>query len=270
MNLIIGQVIKMFEEILIMIGFALFSFCISHILLRYTPEPLNKIVRILAMVGIIIHELLHVLMCILTNARIKEITLLGKRRYKGKEKENDDKFEYFGRVRLSDKRRLTFLQALLIGLAPLIFSFWLFFLLWEQILNPQLDIMLFFLYLFIMISTVLAAAPSFEDLTSIPQAFKNDPHYSLYQIFLSTLSIITVWIVIVEFQISFFHEIINYILIMIFYYIFKYSFRGLNELIYKIRFKNAIPSNRIKYRAYRRKRFKPTKPRKLGKREAPW
>jgi len=262
----------MFEEILIMIGFALFSFCISHILLRYTPEPLNKIVRILAMVGIIIHELLHVLMCILTNARIKKITLLGKRKYKGKgkEKENDDKFEYFGKVRMSDKRRLTFLQALLIGLAPLIFSFWLFFLLWEQILNPQLDIMLFFLYLFIMISTVLAAAPSFEDLTSIPRAFKNDPHYSLYQIFLSTLSIITVWIVIVEFQISFFHEIINYILIMIFYYIFKYSFRGLNELIYKIRFKNAIPSNRIKYRAYRRKRFKPTKPRKLGKREAPW
>ena len=195
----------MFEEILIMIGFALFSLCISHILLRYTPEPLNKIVRILAMVGIIIHELLHVLMCILTNARIKKITLLGKRKYKGKGKENDDKVEYFGKVGMSDKRRLTFLQALLIGLAPLIFSFWLFFLLWEQILNPQLDIMLFFLYLFIMISTVLAAAPSFEDLTSIPQALKNDPHYSIYQIFLSTVSIITVWIVIVEFQISFFH-----------------------------------------------------------------
>lgn len=121
-----------------------------------------------------------------------------------------------------------------------------------------------------MASIVLAAAPSLADLIIIPRAFKEDPYYSLYQIFLTILSVATVWVIVIEYQVSFFHEIINYILIMIFYYIFKYSFRGLNELIYKLRFRNTIPRNRIKYRAYRRKRFKPTKPRKLGKREAPW
>ncbi len=262
----------MFEEILIMIGFALFSFCISYLLLKYTPDPLNKIVIMLAMVGIIIHELFHVLMCVLTNARIKKITLLGRRKKKENQKENKDESEYFGKVTISDRRRLTFLQALLIGLAPLIFSFWLFFFLLEQILNPELDIMLFFLFLFIMVSIVLAAAPSFADLTSIPRAFKNDPNYSLYQIFLLVISIITVWMIVIMYQISFFHEIVFYAVIMIFYYIFKYGLRGINELILTIRSrKNTLPT-KINYSRYTRTRgrFKPTKPRKLGIEEAHW
>ena len=130
----------MFEEIIIMIGFAFFSCAISYILLRYTPDPLNKIIKLLAIIGIIIHELCHILMCLITNARIEKIRILGR----NENAQNKGEFNYFGNVKLEKRRKLTFLQALLIGLAPLIFSFWLFFFLWGQILNPKINVLLFF------------------------------------------------------------------------------------------------------------------------------
>jgi hypothetical protein len=250
-----------------MVGFAIFSFFISHLLLKYTPDPFNKLVKSMAILGIIIHELCHIVMCLLTNTHIEKIRLLAK----DENKEMRGKFDYFGNITVKGGNRLTFLQALLISLAPLMFSFWLFFYLWDLIFNPELNMMLFFLYLFVMISIVLAAAPSFADLISIPKAIQQDPHYSLYQAILLSLSIIAVWILALVFQLSFVHEFITYILIMIFYYAFKYSFRGINELFQTLRLRNVnLLSNQIPYGLFTRRRFKPTKPKKLGIEEAHW
>jgi hypothetical protein len=264
----------MFEEIIIIIGFLLFSFLISYLLLTYTPEPLNKMVKALAITGIIIHELCHIAMCVITNTRIESINLIGRLENKEKDTNNKDpKYDYYGNVRINGNKRITFLQALLIGLAPLFVSFWLFFYLLEQLFNPQLNIFLFFLYTFIMISIAIAAAPSLADVRTIPNAFKNDPRYSMYQIFLSVLSILLIWVLINIYQLSFFlfHEVINYVLIMITYYVFKYSFRGINQIIYKISSRNRRLSNRSHhFKRYTRRRFRPTKPRKLGKEEAHW
>ena len=66
----------MFEEILFMIGFALFSLLVSHLLHKYTPEPVYNIVKFLAIIGILIHEACHILMCLITNVRIEEIRIL--------------------------------------------------------------------------------------------------------------------------------------------------------------------------------------------------
>jgi len=264
----------MFEELIIIVGFLLFSFLISHLLLTYTPEPLNKIVNALAIIGIIIHELCHIAMCVITNIRIESINLIG--RLENKEKDTSEKYgkySYFGNVKISGNKQFSFLQATLIGLAPLFVSFWLFFYLLEQLFNPQLNIFLFFLYAFIMTSIALAAAPSLTDVLTIPKAFKNDPRYSMYQIFLSVLSILLVWVLINIYQLSFFlfHEVINYVLIMITYYVFKYSFRGINRIIYKISSRNRRLSNRSHhFKRYTRRRFKPSKPYKLGKEEAHW
>lgn len=262
----------MFEELLIIIGFLLFSFLISYLLLTYTPEPLNKIVKALAIIGIIIHELCHIAMCIITNARIENINIIDRAENKEKEKIGKyGRYNYFGTIKISENKRLTFLQATLIALAPLFISFWLFFYLFDQLLNPQLNIFLFFLYAFIMISIALAAAPSLADILCIPRALKNDPYYSIYQIFLSALSIFLVWLLINIYQFSFFHEAMNYILIMIVYYVFKYGFRGINGIIYKISSRNRRSSSRSHhFKRYTRRRFKPTKPRKLGREEAHW
>jgi len=261
----------MFEELLIIFGFLLFSFLISYLLLTYTPEPLDKVVTALAIVGIIIHELCHVAICLITHTRIESITLINK-------KENEEKktTSYYGNVRIKGNKSMTFLQAMLVGLAPLFVSFWLFFYLLEQLFNPQLNILLFFLYIFVMTSIALAAAPSLADVRTIPRAFKSDPQYSMYQIFLSALSILLAWMLINIYQLSvfsffLFHEAMIYILIMLVYYVFKYSFRGINGIIYKISSRNRRSSNRSQhFKRYTRRRFRPPKPRKLGREEAHW
>ena len=152
----------MFEEIIFMVGFAIFSVIMSYILLVVAPEPLNKFFQVLAVLGIVIHELCHVLMCLLTNTQIRTMKII-------ELSDSKSKFglKYGGRVELKDHVKLSFLQALLIGFAPLYISFWLFFFLWEQLKNPSLEVVIFYLYIFIMVSLVLSAAPSLADLFAI-------------------------------------------------------------------------------------------------------
>lgn len=215
----------MFEEIVFMVGFALLSIALSYILLKFAPNPIDKFFRVVAVVGIVVHELSHALMCILTNTHIRRIKIM-------KRADPESKFglKYGGRVDLKDYVKLTFLQALLIGLAPVYISFWLFFFLWEQVKNPNLDLVVFFIYLFVMISLVLSAAPSFADIFAIFGAFHFDWRYSLYQIGLLLLSVATVWLVITYYQIQVFHEIITYISIFVGYSGFKAGAMGLKSM----------------------------------------
>lgn len=236
----------MFEEIIVMVGFAVFSVIASYILLKYAPNPLLAIFRCIAVVGIIIHELSHALMCVITNTRIRTIKLL--ERSDGKSAFG---LNYGGRVELKDYVRLSFLQALLIGFAPIYISFWVFFFLWGQLKNPGLDVLMFYIYIFIMISLVLSAAPSFADILAIFGAFHFDWRYSLYQSGLALLSITTVWLVITHYQIQFFHEIVSYVLVFIGYYGLKIGFKGVKKL-----YSNSFIKRN-------RKRVKDTKPKTL-------
>ena len=196
----------MFEEVIIMIGFLLFSIIVSYILLKYTPSPLNKLVLGLAIIGIIIHELCHLLMCIITNAPVKSVKLLERFNLYGKEGE---KHGYRGNITVNMEKKFTFLQAFLIGFAPLIFSFWLFFYIMDLLFTAELDAYIAIILMFIMVSIVLAAAPSAADLLNIPGAFQDNAKYSCYQIFLLSISIISVWILLILYQLTFFHEIVN-------------------------------------------------------------
>ena len=247
----------MFEEIVFMVGFAVFSVILSTILLKYSPNPLHAIARFIAIVGIIIHELSHALMCIVTNTKIRKIKLL--ERTDGK---SSFGLKYGGRVELKDYVRLTFLQALLIGFAPIYISFWLFFFLWGQLTNPSLDVLIFYIYIFIMISLVLSAAPSFADVLAIFGAFHFDWRYSFYQIGLTLLSITTVWLVVSYYQIQFFHEIVTYVFVFIGYYGFKVGFKGVKNMY--VHFLGRKSRNMIKNRspkALTRRRVKPARER---------
>ena len=218
----------MFEELIFMACFLIFSIMISYILIRYTPSPLNKLVLGLALIGIVIHELCHFLMCIITNAPIKSVKLLERIKFYG---EQGKKYGYRGSVTINTDKKLTFLQALFIGFAPLIFSFWLFFFLLELILTAVLEAYIVIIFMFIMVSIVLAASPSAADILNIPKAFQDNAKYSCYQILLLIISITSVWILCISYQVSFFHEIVNYLLIMVFYYGFKYGFKGINKIL---------------------------------------
>ena len=113
----------MFEELIFMLGFMVFSIVISYILLNNTPNTIRKIAQCLAIVGIVIHELCHLLMCFITNTTVKKVTLLKKIKLE----EDNSVSKYFGKVEVDGEKRLSFLQAILISLAPLYISFWLFF-----------------------------------------------------------------------------------------------------------------------------------------------
>ena len=253
----------MFEEIVFMVFFAVLSITLSYILLKFAPNPIDKFFQIVAVVGIVIHELSHALMCILTNTHIRSIKIM-------KRADPESKFglKYGGRVDLKDYVKLTFLQALLIGLAPLYISFWLFFFLWEQMKNPNLDVVIFYVYLLVMISLVLSAAPSFADVVNIFGVFYFDWRYSLYQIVLLLLSVGTVWLVITSSQIQVFHEIVTYIAILVAYYGFKSGAMGLKSIYlhYVRKRKGLFYKRKIKSKSMTRRRVTPLK----TKEEAQW
>jgi len=122
-----------------MVDFAIFSVLLSYFALKYAPDPLDKIVRALAVGGIVIHELTHVLMCLITNTRIDSVNLF----QRNKSQDEKSKLNHRGRVVLGDFSQLSFLQAALIGLAPVYISFWLFFFLWDQIKSTNIDVTFF-------------------------------------------------------------------------------------------------------------------------------
>ena len=236
----------MFEEFPIIIGFLVFSIIVSYLLLEYIPRPFDKIIIGLMIIGIVIHELFHVLMCFITNTPVSNVKFLDK--IKREENPEYIRYEFNGSVNIREGKKLTLLQAVLVALAPLLFSFWLCILLVDQVIHPR-NAVSFFLSFFIVLSIIFSAAPSSTDLKCIPNALKNDPQYSFHQILLLLLSIFCVWLIMLNLKQLFLHEIIVYILVMVFYYIWKYGFRFLNYLksLVLMRFNSKISQKRCGY-----------------------
>lgn len=228
----------MFEEVPIIIEFLLFSILVSYLLLKYVPEPFKKIFVGFMIVGIIIHELFHLLMCLITNTPVERVNLLEK--IKSGEGSGYIKYEFYGSVSINRDKEISFLQAILVAVAPLFFSFWIFFLLLHQVIHPVNEI-IFFVCLFFVLSIMFSAAPSSTDISCIPRAFRDNPKYSTYQILLLLLSILLVWLLIPILKLPIIHETILYLFIMLFYYLLKYGIKMVGLIC---RF--AIPSKNIK------------------------
>jgi len=225
----------MFEEIPFVIGFLLVSLVLSAVFFNVEYKPLKIAVQVVANIGVIVHEISHVLMCIVTNTKINNITLLKKL-----ENEQPSNKIYGGQVTIQPDPRISFLQALVVGLAPLFISFWIFFFLLSELSNPNISDFIAIFYVFLMVSLILGSAPSKGDLYQITSAFSYDIRYTFYQIFLVVISIFSVWIIITAQQIPIIHEIVNYIFILIGYYVLKYLIKGVNRVINGIFKKNKL------------------------------
>jgi len=252
----------MFEEMPFVLGFLLVSLVLSAVFFNVEYKPLKIAVQVVAIIGVIVHEISHVLMCIVTNTKINNVTLLKK-----VENERHSNKIYGGQVNIQPDPRISFLQALVVGLAPLFISFWIFFFLLSELFNPNIIDIVAIFYVFLMVSLLLGAAPSTGDLSQIASAFTYDIGYTFYQIFLVVISIFSVWIIITAQQIPIIHEIVNYIFILLIYYALKYSFTGVNRLFHRI-FKNrslSVP-NPIK----RRRVMRQFHPKRTREKEAQW
>ena len=238
----------MFEEIPFVVGFLVVSLVLSLIFFRVQYKPLKIVVQVVAIIGVIIHEISHVLMCFVTNTKIDSVILLNKLENKG-----DSNKVYGGQVNILPNPRISFLQALVVGLAPLFISFWIFFFLLHELYNPNTTDFLAIFYIFIMVSLILGSAPSKGDWNQIASAFTYDIEYTVYQIFLIAISIFSVWYVVVALQIPVIHEIINYIFFFVGYYLLKYSFKGVYQSVNGIFKKFSLPRHRSIKRLTRRR-----------------
>ncbi|HEC37548.1 MAG TPA: hypothetical protein ENI29_04885 [bacterium] len=248
----------MFEELPFILGFMMFSVIFSYLLFHYIGSQ-SKIIKSLAIVGIIFHELCHLFMCIITNTPRESVSL-----FKKVESEYGAPIKYYGYVKVNDTR-ITFIQSFLISFAPLYISFWVFFFLLNFLINSQVDILIFILIFYIMVSIVLSAAPSFADLAVIPKTFQNFPEHSLYQIFLLTISVLSTWMIVEGYNIQAFHEIVIYLIIATFYFGFKYGFKLIDRIYYSIQMKYRYKtiSNKDTFKRFTRSRYKPKKQRAI-------
>ncbi|MFW9879655.1 MAG: hypothetical protein ACFFG0_41805, partial [Candidatus Thorarchaeota archaeon] len=219
--------------------------------------PLSKIVKALAVVGILIHEICHIVMCFITHSPIEKVLLIKKVEFE----KDPGKIGYYGQVNVYEDK-VSFLQAFLISFAPLYISFWLFFSILHFLFNNQFTPIVFFISIFLLISLVLSAAPSLSDLAIIPKAFAFDVDNSLYQIFLVILSILTTWITVFAFNVHFLHEIIIYLIIAGFYFIYKFGFRLTRNVFYLIYEKhtNRIDKKYLQNRGILKRKRKSWKP----------
>ena len=107
-------------------------------------------------------------MCIVTFSPVEKVRIL--------EKGESDKnrfVTYFGEVYIKTQE-VSFLKAVLVGLAPSFLSYWFFIYLLDIFIHNQVHIVTLFFLIFIMISLIFSANPSQTDLELIPEAFDND------------------------------------------------------------------------------------------------
>ena len=218
----------MFEEVPIILGFMLFSIAFSYLVMKYTPKPFIMIAKVIAIFGIIIHEICHIVMCVISRTPIEEISLLKRMEFE----KDSTKLGFYGQVKVYE-HKVSFLQALLVSFAPLFLSFWIFFWTLNILIRVPVHPLFFVFSIILMISLVISAGPSISDITMIPKAFSYDTQNSLYQVFLVTLSILATWLI--EFSSKYlFHEWHIYLIIISFYFVYKFGFQLVKYIFYSL------------------------------------
>jgi hypothetical protein len=130
-------------------------------------------------------------------------------------------------LRESDALQMSFMQGLLASLAPLFVCTFVFLFMLDVIYNMKSILEIKILAGIVCCSLLFGSAPSGADINMIINSFRRNPEYSLFQIILGVLSILLITFVI---DISFlnlpfevFYYILNCLLVIGFYFVFKGS-----------------------------------------------
>ena len=224
----------MFEMFEILMWFPIFLLAgyVCEKLLWRDIGPFKYVVYCLAFVGVVIHEICHFIMSLLVGVQPRAISVKFK-------SETTDRVAPHGYVDVGEKKK-SFMQAFLIGFAPLFFSTWLFFLcLYVIFFDPDLNGSISsdtvpFVVLgcgFLCVSLLIGLTPSRADLGVIGKAFNEDVGYSLYQIGLVVLSGFLVWLYLISFEIALVLDVVYYVLVFLFYYGLKYFILFVRKLL---------------------------------------
>ncbi|MBN1801455.1 MAG: M50 family metallopeptidase [Candidatus Lokiarchaeota archaeon] len=221
------------------------------------PDRLRTVLMAFFFVGVFIHEISHAIAAFLVGLKVNHFEV----KWRSARTGNISPHGSVG----TDVRR-SFLQQLVVSIAPLLVSTWLFFLFLDLALKAQFADVINLLAGFACVSVLFSASPSYQDFVLIGRYFKKDVMYSLYQIGLISASLTIVLVLSWAYSPSFFN-ILYYILVGVFYYILKYSIKGVSAL---------LQSKRSNWKQWQdlsilnRKTHKAIKARQLGVKEAHW
>jgi hypothetical protein len=233
-----------------------------HFLFRFDLGPFRTILFILGFVGVVVHELSHYTFCKLTGVKVRKVRIRYRSRFTGKASPH-------GFVRLDEYESQSFLQALMVGIAPLFVHTWLIMACFDLLYIPGFDDLVYIGIGLLIVSLLIGGAPSPSDLRNCCKGFTRSPAYSIYQLLLLGISLLTVIIMYellpISISIEFLYYIFQYILVAVSYFVFKYGFRALNNTYH-----NFYRSGRFSLNSLTRKRHRPIKPRKLGIEEPHW
>ena len=243
----------MLQEPIIFLGIYMISLILKNFLLSEKAGVLRPIARRIFFIGVIFHECAHYGMSLVVGRVPKSIII------KWRKDTNPYDRNPYGVVRLRDSP--SFLQSFVIASAPLYFSTWLIFWLWFGVIfTPFFNPFIKTVAIFLLVSLLLTAAPSSGDIKMIGNSFKIDPLHSWYQIFLISLSILILWIYIVNTHVIFFLEVFYYITIAGIYLLLRFSFITIRKLVNRISSYNFKKPRKIRFRRFTRKYYRPAKP----------
>jgi hypothetical protein len=233
-----------------------------HFVYRLNLGPFRLVLNILGFVGILVHELSHYTLCKLLGVPVEHIRV----RYRNK---NTGKVAPHGWVRPKEYYRISFLQAVLVAISPLFISTWLIMACFDIFYIKGLNEFVYVGIGFFIVSLFIGGAPSTADFRFCINGFRRSPSYSLYQLFILTISILTILLVSIGLKIvlpiEFIQYIFQYFLVGINYFLYKYTFQALNNMYHKL-----TNTKRFNLKLLTRKRHRPIKTPKVGIEEPHW
>ncbi|MFW9874626.1 MAG: hypothetical protein ACFFG0_16085 [Candidatus Thorarchaeota archaeon] len=240
----------MLDELLIFLGVYIISLGMSSFLMSDRAGVLKPIALRLGLIGVLFHELAHYGMSIAVGRKPADISV----------KWRDDKYRHIRNPHglIASHRPESFLQAFVIALAPLYLGTWLIFFLWFGVIfTPLYDPLIKTLAVFTLLSLLLGASPSGQDLRKIGYAFKHDPKNSWYQVLLIVCSNLILLSFIAITHIVFLLDVFYYLAITGIYLTLKFSIQGVRRII--ISFQNPKKPRKVRSNLSR-KRYKPKNP----------
>jgi hypothetical protein len=206
----------MFEDLLLF-GIVIAGNLFTWFILRNLKWKQNSvgliILKVVSFIGIVIHEVAHFLMCLLTGIPPTGI----RTSYRDQE----------GEVMIHDLSHLSFIQGFLICFAPLFISSYIAYLCIHVMFLTSAVFFIKVIAGVVFISILLHARPSISDLKVFRSTFTDDPLYSMYQIALIVLSGLIVFFM--NLPLPYYLSFVHYIVIGIFYMVFKYGLLGLRR-----------------------------------------